>query len=189
MKAVILRPFHREWAKCDGTHSVAAIMFCGSTLCHHQPHLYLLLAMYKIGRSGTRSKFWSLTLILRLWWSSADMILSMCICSNASKDEECDKFDPILREVGQLLRKPIGLEQEDTIWWRWVPVYIFALLPLICFVSWQGGSKSALKHQLVQEWENLLLKHSLSQSFKVLLCQCKALNIFKRSQFKRAPTA
>ena len=34
------------------------------------------------------------------------------------QDEECDKLDQILREVGQLLRKPIGLEQEDTIWWR-----------------------------------------------------------------------
>ena len=34
------------------------------------------------------------------------------------QDEECDKLDQIWREVGQLLRKPIGLEQEDTIWWR-----------------------------------------------------------------------
>ena len=28
--------------KCDGTHLVEAIMFCGSTLCH-KPHLHLLL--------------------------------------------------------------------------------------------------------------------------------------------------
>ena len=50
------------------------------------------------------------------------MILSMCICSNTSKDasarlpdEECDKVDQIW-----LFRKPIWLEpdqEQDTIWW------------------------------------------------------------------------
>ena len=82
MKAVILRPFHRAWAKCDGTHSAEAIMFCGSTLT--PPSSSSSSSGYKIGR--TPSKYWSLTLILRLWQSTADMILSMCICSNTSKD-------------------------------------------------------------------------------------------------------
>ena len=112
MKAVILRPFHRERAKCDGTHSVAAIMFCGSTLCHHQPHLHLLLAMYKIGRSGTRSKFWSLTLISRLWWSSADMILSMCICSNASKMRNVTSLIKFWERWGSFWGNPSGWNRK-----------------------------------------------------------------------------
>ena len=41
------------------------------------------------------------------------MILSICICSNTSKDEECDKVDQIWREAEQLLRKPIWLEPDQ----------------------------------------------------------------------------
>ena len=113
MKAVILRPFHREWAKCDGTHSVAAIMFCGSTLCHHQPHLHLQdwTKWNSIKVLKPNIDFEALMELGR--YDSFHVHLLQCL-----QDEECDKLDQIWREVGQLLRKPIGLEQEDTIWWR-----------------------------------------------------------------------
>ena len=109
----------------------------------HQPHLHLLLAT--IGHNGTPLMFWSLTLIFKLWWSTADMILSMCICSNTSKDVRARAREPSRwgmwqgwSNLEELLRKPIWREpdQQQDIIWHCVPVYMFALLHL--FV-WPAG--------------------------------------------------
>ena len=125
------------------------------------------------------------------------MILSMCICSNTSKDASARApsrwrmWQGWSNLDGQSFSgNPSGwnqiLKKQDTIWWLPLsPGLYICTSSLICFVSWHGGSKLALKHQLVREmWTFCFYQTYSVLMFKVLFCKCKCtkLHIFEYIQ-------
>ena len=148
----------------------------------------------------TKWNFWSLTLILRLWWSMTDMILSMCICSNTSKDVSAR--DPSRWGMWQGWSNLEGaFEEIHLVGTRSRARHHLASSPglYVCsshlnlFGQLAGRLKIGLKLSIGPRNEKILLpKNIFCPKFDFLLSNVNAhkkLWISKWSQFKRALTA